>query len=213
MLIEAMRALTATDVAYEELKRAVLTCQLAPGASVTETRLVESTGHGRGAVREALGRLAVEGLVEVQPRRGYRVTDISLADVREVFAMRLLLEPYAAEQAAFHARRADIESLHELAHATFADGNRDAYTAYIEANREFHTRLAEASGNRRLAQAIRQLLEEMQRLLFMSLSSGGQAHEHHDLYDAVLNGDADAARRVAVRQIEDARTRVIDSLK
>lgn len=208
---------TATDVAFEDLKRAVLTCELAPGSNITEAHLTESTDHGRGAIREALGRLRVEGLVEVQPRRGYRVTAISLADVREIFAMRLLLEPYAAEQAALHAPAADVRSLHDLAHVSFVSGDLNSYAGYIEANREFHTRLAAIAGNQRLAHAIRQLLEEMQRVLFMSLtlrpSPGDEVHEHHAVYDAVLEGDAEKAKQVAVRQIEDARTRVIDSLR
>lgn len=207
---------TATDEAYAELKSSILTCEIAPGALVTETGLTEATGRGRGAIREALARLAMEGLVEVQPRRGHRVTEVSLADVREVFEMRLLLEPYAARQAAAHADSASIEALHDLAHATFVAGDRASYVTYVEANREFHTRLAEASGNQRLAQSIRQLLEEMQRVLFLSLSNRRDpmagTHAHHDVYDAVLAKDGDLAHDRAVQQIEDARARVIEAL-
>lgn len=210
------RTETATDVAYVGLKNAILTCELAPATFVTESQLTESTGHGRGAIREALARLAMEGLVEVQPRRGYRVTDVSLSDLREVFEMRLLLEPHAAEQAAVHAPRAKIRVLHDLAHATFVGGDRASYIAYIEANREFHTRLAAAAGNNRLANAIRQLLEETQRVLFLSLTARSTTdtplHEHHDLYDAVLEGDAAKAWEISKRQIENARTRILDSV-
>lgn len=210
------RPQTATDIAYGDFKRDLLTCELAPGSFLTESALAEATGHGRAAVREALGRLTMEGLVEVQPRRGYRVTAVSLTDVREIFGMRLLLEPHAAEQAALHAPREEILDLHDLAHAAFVSGDRDSYAAYIEANRMFHTRLARASGNYRLAAAIQQLLEEMQRVLFLSLATRGsgavEPHEHHELYDVVLDGDARKARDVAVQQIAAARARVIDSL-
>lgn len=207
--------MTHTDEAYELLKRAILVCELAPGQELRELGLVETTGLSRGAVRGALGRLVTDGLVDLRPRKGYRVTSLDLADVREVFEMRRLLEPYAVELAAQRAPREAVEALHDLAHATYDPADRSSYEQYVVDNREFHVRIAEAAGNRRLAQALRTLLEDMQRLFFLSVGargSIGERHEHHDLYDAILIGDPDRARALCETQIEQARTRVVDAL-
>ena len=207
--------MTHTDDAYELLKRAILVCELAPGQELRELGLVETTGLSRGAVRGALGRLVTDGLVDLRPRKGYRVTSLDLADVREVFEMRRLLEPYAVELAAQRAPREAVEALHDLAHATYDPADRSSYEQYVVDNREFHVRIAEAAGNRRLAQALRTLLEDMQRLFFLSVRARGGVggrHEHHDLYDAILIGDAGRARALCEAQIEQARTRVVDAL-
>lgn len=207
--------MTHTDDAYGVLKRAILVCEFPPGQELRELGLVETTGLSRGAVRGALGRLVTDGLVDLRPRKGYRVTSLDLADVREVFEMRRLLEPYAVELAAQRAPRAAVEALHDLAHATYDPTDRASYEQYVVDNREFHVRIAEAAGNGRLAQALRTLLEDMQRLFFLSVDARGgvaERHEHHDLYDAILIGDSQRARSLCEAQIEQARRRVVDAL-
>ncbi|MPZ94629.1 MAG: FCD domain-containing protein [Propionibacteriales bacterium] len=207
---------THTDEAYEQLKRSILVCEFAPGLELRELGLVETTGRSRGAVRGALGRLVTDGLVDLRPRKGYRVSSLDLADVREVFEMRRLLEPYAVGLAAQRAPREAVESLHDLAHSRYDHADRASFEQYLVDNREFHVQIAEAAGNRRLAQALRALLEDMQRLLFLSVGARDQgvegSHEHHDLYDAILVGDAARARTLCEAQIEQARERVIEAL-
>ena len=207
--------MTHTDQAYDLIKRAILVCEMAPGQELRELGLVETTGLTRGAVRGALGRLVADGLVDLRPRKGYRVTSLDLADVREVFEMRRLLEPYAVELAAQRAPREAVKALHGLAHSTYDPADRSSYEHYVVDNREFHVRIAEAAGNRRLAQALRMLLEDMQRLTFLSLATRegmDERHAHHDLYDAILVGDVERARALCEDQIEQARRRVVDAL-
>jgi DNA-binding GntR family transcriptional regulator len=207
---------TATDLAYERLKRAILTCTLAPGTELREALLAEDFQLGRTPVRGALGRLVQDGFVEVRPRKGYRVTDLKVTDVNEVFELRLMLEPASCELAATRAPRPAIRALHDLAHAEYDHTDPDSYERFLVDNREFHVRLADAAGNHRLARSIRTLLEEMQRLFFLSLTirdtSSEQMHEHHALYDAILAGDAALARKISADQIEQSRRRVIEAL-
>jgi len=211
-----MRDMTATDGAYEHLKRLVLIGGLAPGEELREGALTESSGFGRTPVREALRRLVQEGFVEVRPRQGYRVSVVTLTSVRDLFEMRLLLEPAAAELAATRASQEDLAALHDLAHESYAPGDPDSYERFLERNREFHVSVAKAAGNERLATTLRVLLEEMQRLFFISLSGDGTAvelvHEHHELHDALLARDAARARQVVIDQIEASRSRVMAGL-
>ena len=205
-----------TDEAYEHLKRRILHCDLAPGEELREATLADSTGFGRTPIREALRRLVQEGFVEVRPRQGYRVAPITLASVHDVFELRLLLEPAAVELAIRRAPREAITALHDLAHAHYVHGDQESYERFIVDNLNLHVRIAESAGNQRLALMLQNLLEEMQRLFFLSLdardSSIEQMHEHHELYDAMLAGDVESARRIVVDQIEQSRQRVIDAL-
>jgi DNA-binding GntR family transcriptional regulator len=210
------KARSATDNAYEHVKHLILTGRLAPGAELHEAALTESTGFGRSPVREALRRLVQQGFVEVLPRQGYRVTVVTLASVQDLFEMRLLLEPAAVELAAMRAPQAELEALHELAHETYTHDDTRSYQQFLQDNREFHVRIARASGNERLANTLQVLLEEMQRLFFISLGDRDHAsemmHEHHDLHDALLARDAARARQIVVDQIEASRKRVLEGL-
>jgi len=207
-----------TDIAYAHFKQLILTGGLAPGEELREGTLTESSGFGRTPVREALRRLVQEGFVEVRPRQGYRVSVVTLANVRDLFEMRLLLEPAAAELAATRASQEELAALHDLAHESYVPGDPGSYERFLARNREFHVRVAQAAGNERLASTLRVLLEEMQRLFFLSLSRNEEStatelvHEHHELHDALLARDAAEARRIVIDQIEASRSRVMAGL-
>ena len=94
---------SATDIAYRALRDEILRCELAPGSRVVEGEIAERLGMSKTPVKKALGMLIHEGFVEVRPRHGYQVTEITLADVQEVYQLRQILEPAAAELAATNA--------------------------------------------------------------------------------------------------------------
>jgi DNA-binding GntR family transcriptional regulator len=201
---------------YAVLKHEILSCQIAPGTALYEGRLAERLQVSKTPIRDALGMLVHEGFVEVMPRQGYRVTDITLADVHEVFQMRMLLEPAAAELAAERATAAQLKRLQGLAEESYVFGELPTYEEFVVKNREFHVLLAEASGNGRLAAMLRNLLEEMQRLFLFGLdirdSAEEQIAEHRELVDALLKGNHHLARDIARRQIETSRKRVMEAL-
>ena len=203
---------SATGRVYRVLKQEILTCQLAPGIRIYEGDIAKRLDVSKTPVREALRMLVHEGLVEVKPRQGYRVTDVTLADVQEVFHMRLLLEPAAAELAA---ERATAEQLQELRSLVEADENT-ALSDQVWQPSRFHATLAEASGNSRLAATLRNLVEEMQRLHFMGLdvedSVAVYAVEHRELVDALLKGNHHLAGEIARRQVETSRMRVFEAI-
>ena len=207
---------SATGRVYATLKREILTCEIAPGTALFEGQLAERLSVSKTPVRDALGMLAHEGFVEVQPRQGYRVTDITLADVQEVFQMRMLLEPAAAELAAERASAEQLKRLQELAEESYVYGELPTYEEFVVKNREFHVVLGEASGNGRLAASLRNLLEEMQRLFLFGLdirdSAEEQIAEHRELVDALLKGNHHLARDIATRKIETSRKRVMEAL-
>src|SRR5829696_1434573 len=85
--------------AYERLREAIMQLELAPGAAVSEAQLVAGFGFSKAVVRAALARLRAEGLVVAEPRRGHVIAPLTLRDVREVYDLRLLVEPASAAAA------------------------------------------------------------------------------------------------------------------
>ena len=205
-----------TDKAYHAIKQDILVCDLAPGADVTERGLGERYGLGKAPLREALIRLTHEGLLQAIPRSGYRITPITIQDVQDIFALRLLLEPAAAKQAAGRIDETLLKELNELCRAGYTPGNRESESTFLRANRQFHVTIADASGNRRLARLLGQLLEETERLFHLGLAVRDRTeemkHEHEALVAALVTGDAGAAESATIEQIVAARDMVMDGI-
>ncbi|WP_245333703.1 GntR family transcriptional regulator, partial [Bradyrhizobium guangdongense] len=137
---------------YDLLRSDILACRLAPGDEMREQDLAERYDVSRQPVRDALLRLQREHLVTVQPRQGYRVTPISLSDARDLLRFRLALEPACVAEAIESAPDSVLKSLDEFRRFS---GNHEDFIAY---NRGFHSALAHASGNRRMATALCDLI-------------------------------------------------------
>ena len=205
-------SVSASVRAYEVVKHDILTCRHQPGSALYEGDIASALGVSKTPVREALGALAQEGLVVATPRQGYRVSDITLADVQEIFQLRLLLEPAAAELAAERASPEQMQRLRELADPSADSG----YEASVVRIRSFHAALAEASGNARLAATLATLLDGSQRLYFagLDLSPGIDDHHqgHRDLVDAIIKGNHHLAAKIAREHVETGRLKVIDAI-
>lgn len=81
-------------IAYNEIRKKLVTCEYAPGSFLNEEMLTTALGLGRTPVRDALSRLEHEGLVEIRPKIGITVTPLNISDINKIFEVRLLLEPY-----------------------------------------------------------------------------------------------------------------------
>jgi DNA-binding GntR family transcriptional regulator len=207
---------SSAHVAYAALKRDIVTGRARPGAALHEGELAAALAVSKTPIREALGRLVREGYVDVRPRKGYRVTDLTLADVAELFAIREMLEPAAVASAARHASPGQVERLWDLAPVSYDTEDDDAFERSVAADRRFHLALADASGNGRLAVALRSLLEAFERLYFMGPRLRQAAAEetvgHQALVDVLRDGDAEAARAVADLHARLDRERVMTAL-
>lgn len=83
------------QAAYEYLKNKIITCAYEPGTIMNEQQLCDALGLSRTPVREALILLEQEGLVEVLPKKGFRITELNLNDINKIYEVRMLLEPYS----------------------------------------------------------------------------------------------------------------------
>ncbi len=150
----APKPLSLTDRAHAIIRRKIITCELPPGLEVSEQELAQRLEMSKTPVREALARLGLEGFVQSFPRRGYRITSVAVKDINDLFAVRGVLEGAAAELAADNMRDDEIASLEELSEATYTPGETPSIEAFIQANLDFHSAIANGSGVTRLANLV-----------------------------------------------------------
>ena len=205
-----------TERAYEQLRRDIISCSIAPGSEISEAQLSSQYGLGKAAVRVALTRLAHDGLVRAIPRRGYMVVPITLQEIQDVFELRLMLEPAAARLAAGKVNAQQLRTHDEVCSAGYQPGDAKSTARFLEANKAFHVAIAQATGNARLSAAIEHLLDEMTRLLHLGLGlrKGSQEtlHEHKSLVKALARGDGETAERICREQIEASRNMVLSAI-
>lgn len=191
------------EVAYEGLRDLIVTLRLAPGAPLREEPLAGSLGVGRTPLREAVKRLVTESLVVVHPRRGTFVADVNLVDHALISDVRRRLEGLAAERAAQRATDADRARLQELvARLQSHAGGREAAMAldtdvHREVHRCAHNRFLEADLGRYYNLSLR-----IWYLFLDRLPEVDHRAEHLPMLDAVIAGDADRARDLAVAHVE-----------
>ncbi|WP_094193634.1 GntR family transcriptional regulator [Bradyrhizobium viridifuturi] len=198
---------------YENLRSDILSCELAPGDEIREQDLAERYAVSRQPVRDALLRLEREHLVTVQPRQGYRVNPISLSDARDLLRFRLALEPACVAEAIESAPDSMLKSLDQFRRFS---GSHEDFIAY---NRGFHSALAHASGNRRMAATLCDLIGQADRLVRVSVSNlkghdpAKLVAEHVALIDAMQQREGRTAARIIKAHIAATEKRVLPALK
>lgn len=182
----------------ERLRQQIFSRRLEPGSWIDELRLCAEFGISRTPLREALKVLATEGLVTMKVRRGAYVTEMSTADVAQVYHLLALLESDAAASVASSADDAHRDRLRRL-HARL-EAETDDRDVFFATNEEFHMALLDAAGNRWATQVVTDLRKVMKLNRHHSLFKQGRIEEslaeHRALVDAILARDADAARRL-----------------
>jgi DNA-binding GntR family transcriptional regulator len=204
------------EAAYQAIKRRILNLDMPPGMPFTEGQLAAELSLSKTPVRDALGWLQREGLVELPARCRYRVAPVTLNDVRDWFSLRILLEGEAARLAAQGTDAGQLQALVELSKIGYDPRDPASITQFLSANTRFHAIIARAGGNKRLAAALEQVLDHMERLYYLGLALTSRSdeivREHQDLVRAIMRGDEELARKVVVAHTHASQIMVIDSL-
>jgi DNA-binding GntR family transcriptional regulator len=190
------RRATAQDAVLAALRSDILTGVLGPGDQIVQEALAERYGVSRVPVREALKTLESEGQVVYHPHRGYFVAELSVADLLEVYRLRVILESEAIHHAVPRLTDASVEALAGLLADVDAAAARDDVIAMTAANRRFHFAIFDAAGLPRLSRILRQLWEatDAYRALYFSAPRNRErvAGEHARMLAALRARDADA---------------------
>jgi DNA-binding GntR family transcriptional regulator len=197
--------LTLWERVLAHLREEILANRLQAGSELQESALAAQLGVSRAPVREALGRLATEGLVVVRPRRGAVVRELSKDDFLEAYQVREALEAMAARLATFRLDAEELTRLEQLTSTMEKHAEQDEVDAFFEANAAFHAALVDASGNRRLQELYAQLVGQMNRYRRRSLALRGSLHqsvaEHRAILAALAERDPDRAARLVADHI------------
>lgn len=186
-----------------ELRSLLVAGRLAPGEKLSLRRVAEALGVSMMPVREAVSRLAADGALEVLPGRAVRVPVLSLAQFRELTRLRLVVEGFAAEEAARQATSADIERIEafDAAFRQAASADPPDSAAAVAANRDLHFALYEAAAMPSLIEMIERLWLKAGPILNLDmrheprrLEGGSAMQAHARLLEAVRRRDAPAAR-------------------
>jgi DNA-binding GntR family transcriptional regulator len=197
---------TLAQQVYQNLREGILANAYPPGAPLPEEALAAEFEVSRVPVREALRRLAAEGLVTLTPRQGAVVSSLSPKQFLDAYRVREALETLAIRLATPRVTPDDLKELDRLQEAMrkhAADGNVDAFFA---ANAAFHQLLVDRADNADLTSIYAGLLDRLRRYRNPSVDLRGgltrSIEEHQAILDAVRAGDADDAARLLAEHIE-----------
>lgn len=194
-----MMAVKASARAYEALREDIMEWRLAPGTVLGEVEQSERLGVSRTPLREALARLAADGLVVAQGGRGLVVTAVSVENIRQLFELRVALEQESARLAArrrgsevFVALRDEFTAAPDL-----LDGRDPAHVDYYDLVSRFDDAVDAATGNPYLVGALRGLRPHLVRIRRVAQDDPTRlraaAAEHLLIVDAIVDGDAELA--------------------
>lgn len=193
----------AVDRTYALLRAGILGGQYAPGERLGEAELAKLTGSSRTPVREAMRRLEIEGLVEVLPHRGARVSAWTPDDLEEIYDLRAMLEGFAVARAASRIEPKDVDRMEELCdlmEQVCPPGPDQDLDRVTELNAEFHGIAREAAASTRLVtmlNAVVQLPLVVRTFHQYSPADLARSGAHHrDLVAALRNRDSGWAESV-----------------
>ncbi|MEU0514562.1 MULTISPECIES: GntR family transcriptional regulator [Amycolatopsis] len=200
------------DAAYGVLRARILSGELAPGSRLAQRELADALGMSLTPLREAIRRLSSEGLIDLDTQRDARVAAINATEARQLFEVRLSLDPTAAMLAAQRRTDADVAALRGAA-ARLLPVTRAWGEEALTAHRAFHRTLYLASRNDVLIKLLDDLWDKSDRYrrLGLELPPGEEPRtrdhrEHHQLVDLIEAGDDTGASELMRAHIERSLT-------
>ncbi len=208
--------LTLREKILETIREAILKGSLKPGEKVAEPELAERFGISRTPIREAFRQLESEGYLTVIPRKGAVVASLSERDVEEFYAIKSVLEGYAARMAADKLSDKDIERLEVINDRLEKLAREGDVKNFFRVHSDFHEAFIRASGNDKLLELISQLLLKFNRLRMASLSLPGRmevsVQEHRKLLEAFKARDGELAENLVTKTAAFGGQQLIQSM-
>lgn len=204
---------TAQQHAVDALRQLLVSGALRPGQRVNQEDVAAHAGLSVAPVREALRALEQEGQLTYRPRRGYFVTELQYADLREIYELRQVLEERAVRHALPLLDEEALRGVEQAAGECARAAAVGEVAAELAANRRFHFALMEAPGQRQVLRLIRLLWDstEVYRAMYYNLPEerAASVHAHDRIVRAARDRDADRL----VSELDQHRERALDVLR
>lgn len=206
------------DRTLEAIRSAIITGELTAGATLSDRQLSESLGVSRTPVREALHRLKEAGLVEPRGRSGWVVSAFTEKDVREIFQVRMLLEPAGLAQLEQTRDKSRIDKITSFFHDYEHPIAADRYPDYFHHDDEFHKAIVACSDNSRIRHFYSVIENHINRgRHFLYGATSGRVDEtldeHRAIVEAVAEQDFAEARQALVRHLRTGEELMIKQLR
>ncbi len=188
----------------ERIYKAVMEQRLAPNTKLSEARLCETFGVGRMRIRRALLLLSSQGLIELQSNRGAYVACPDKSEANDVFAARMLIEPPLVRQLAQSADEIDLKVLVDHIALEDAARKKDERTEIIRLSGEFHTKLAQATGNKFIFRMMRELVTRTSLIVGLFGSSKNAScpdDEHSKILRAIQSQNPEQAEKLLISHL------------
>lgn len=202
-----------TSVVQAELERLILGGELAPGDKLTEMTLAARLGVSRGPLREAFRMLEEAGLVRTEKNRGVFVRDIPIDEAVEIFDLRAAMDELVGRRLAESITAPQLKEVRGLVDAMERAVKASDTRGYHLLNLQFHDRLVEMAGNRKLSAIYRKLIKELSLFRRLNLADGWlmpiSAGEHRAIVKAIASGDAEAAGRAMFDHVMESKERTV----
>ena len=197
-----------SEQVFEEIQDSILNGDFAPGDPLPEIKLSEELGVSRTPVREAIGKLELEGLVRAIPNRGTLVIGISGKDIDDIYTIRMYVEGLAAKWAAEHITDQQLEELRSVVELQEFYVEKRDFLQVWQLDSRFHCLLYDASGSPVLKQILSNLHHYIQRVRERSINRPGRAipsvQEHRSILEAIEQHDGELAEKLSCEHICNA---------
>lgn len=201
----AIENLTLWERVYEHLRTEIRQQRMTPGTELSEVALARELGVSRGPIREAMGRLASEGLVTIRPRRGAVVRALTAQELVDAYQVREVLEETAVRLSVPRLTQQDTARLEQLVDEMALRVKKNDMNRFFEANVAFHELFCQLSGNAKLEQVHHMLMGEIGAFRDSSLSLRGSPDEsvleHRRIFEAARRGDVERAAELAAAHV------------
>lgn len=203
------------DEVYNALYAQLMSHKIAPGSRVSIDNLVREMGVSQTPIREALSRLEAQGLVVKTHLIGYSAaSQMDVGRLRQLYDLRLLLEPYAAEHAAENITDeglAQLEAIDQSMKCVPDAGLRTSYGEFAQNDGQFHDLIASYSGNELVQDTLARLHTHVHlfRLFYHATATTDANSEHGDIVAAIRRRDAKAASAAMRFHVEQSRNRFL----
>lgn len=210
------RQLTLRERIVDFIKDAVVSGRLKPGERVPEQEIAESFGISRTPIREAFRQLESEGFISVTPRKGAVVSPITDQDVREFYAIKSLLEGFAAKTACVKLTQKDIKKLESLNSQMERCAEKNDVKGFFKLDNQFHDTFLKSCGNEKLCALVHQLVQQFERFRITALSLPGRmadsVRQHGEIIEAFKNRDMNLVESLVRANAERGRDVLVEEI-
>jgi len=204
------------DVIFNTIREAIIAGELKPGERLMEVQLAEKMGVSRTPVREAIRKLELEGLVEMEPRKGAHVAEVSVKDIMDVLEVRASMDALATSLAAQRITPEEVKELKHIFSQFVTNVEKENVNGTIKKDVEFHDVIYRASRNDKLLQISNSLREQVQRFRVIYLKGYGSTNdvikEHEQIIEAITTNNIEMAQAIAYDHIRKQEETIIKAI-